>query len=121
MLEILGDLAAARRSADGPSVAGLCRGDKLIEWQFTIPMGLPDLAALAAAFEQLNAVATSQGGDMICVRCRARNLRMSDRLANDIDVRLARRPLLGRRLESNHLGDRAEDYDQSRSSWRSRP
>jgi len=111
VLQNLRDLAAARARADGPSVGELCRGDKLIEWQFTIPMGLPNLTALAAAFEQHgDAVARSYA-------TRLRSLRPRDLrgyLTGFADLIAAHD---GRYWvvdwKSNHLGGRLDDYGQS--------
>jgi exodeoxyribonuclease V beta subunit len=57
VLQNLSDLAAARTHAGGPTLSELCRGDKLVEWKFTLPMGLPAVGVLAAQFDQ-------HGGDV---------------------------------------------------------
>lgn len=52
VLQNLRDLAAARTTADGPTIAELCAGRSLVEWKFTLPIGVPDPQKLAARFAE---------------------------------------------------------------------
>ena len=111
VLQNLRDLAAAAASPGGPSIAALCRGDKLVEWQFTLPMGLPAPGALAAAFEQHGHRIASDYAP------RLRSLRPRDLrgyltgFADLIAEHDGRYWVVD--WKSNHLGHRTTDYDDA--------
>jgi len=105
----LRDLAAARLHEGGPRYGEVCQGPGIAEWQFTLPIGRPDLRALARCFAD---------SDSEVARAYA------PRLAQ-IDTRQLRGFLTGFvdqvsehdgrfwiiDWKSNHLGDAVADYD----------
>ncbi|MEC9048479.1 MAG: exodeoxyribonuclease V subunit beta [Planctomycetota bacterium] len=111
VLANLRDLAAARACPAGPTVAALCRGPTLIEWKFTMPIGIPRVTELAAAFEE--------HGDDVARRyaTRLRSLRPRELrgyltgFADLIAEHEGRYWVID--WKSNHLGDRREAYDQA--------
>lgn len=106
----LRDLAASIACPDGPAVAALCRGPKVIEWKFTLPMGTPAVAKLAAAFEEHgDAVASGYAARLRSLRPRELRGYLTG-YADLIAEHDGRYWVVD--WKSNHLGDCVEDYDQ---------
>jgi len=51
VLQNIKDLALATAHPEGPTIAAICREPRLVEWKFTLPIGLPATDALASVFE----------------------------------------------------------------------
>ncbi|MFN3240207.1 MAG: UvrD-helicase domain-containing protein [Planctomycetota bacterium] len=108
VLQNLRDLAAARTSADGPSIAELCRGRRLVEWKFTMPIGVPDPQGLATRFAEHGGEVAADYAD----RLRMLNPRALAGFLTGFADLIAEHD--GRYWvvdwKSNHLGNEASDY-----------
>jgi exodeoxyribonuclease V beta subunit len=108
----LRDLAAAQVHTGGPTLAALCRGDKAIEWKFTLPTPGSRLDGLAAAF--------AQHGSDLARRYATRLSQLPNRYVHGFLVGFV--DLIATHGErhwivdwkSNHLGDQAAGYGAER-------
>ncbi|MBL8726850.1 MAG: PD-(D/E)XK nuclease family protein, partial [Planctomycetes bacterium] len=112
VLQNLHDLAAAPVHAGGPTIAALCRGEKAIEWKFTLPTPGSRLDGLVQAF--------ARHGSDVARRYAARLQQLPNRYVHGFLVGFVdliatagdRHWILD--WKSNHLGDRAADYGAER-------
>jgi exodeoxyribonuclease V beta subunit len=112
VLHNLRALAAAHVHDGGPTIAALCRGEKAIEWKFTLPTPGSRLDTLAAAFAQHGSELARRYADRLR---QLPNRSLHGFLVGFVDLIATdgeRHWIID--WKSNHLGDDAPDYGAER-------
>ncbi len=112
VLQNLRDLAAARATDGGPTVAELTAGAKVAEWKFTLPAPGSHLADLAPLFAALGSPVARRYAATLAQRPSRPVAGFLTGFVDLIACHEGRHWILD--WKSNHLGDRRGDYDSAR-------